>query len=215
MFGRFITFEGLDGSGKSTLIAGVRSAFEKSRSEVVVTREPGGTPFAEEIRRLILKTDGESPVSATEILLYEASRAQHVAKVIAPALRSGKTVLCDRFSESTVAFQCFARGISRAEVETLNRYAEQGVRPELVILLDLTVEESRRRQQGRQSQAGSEQADRIEREADDFHERVRNGFLTQAQEEPTRWFVLDAGLDPAKLLETTLAELRRRGWLEN
>lgn len=213
MTGRFISFEGLDGSGKSTLIAGVRQAFEQAQAEVLVTREPGGTPLAEEIRRLILKTDGEAPVSATEILLYEASRAQHVAKVIAPALRAGKNVLCDRFSESTVAFQCFARGISRTEVDSLNRYAEQGVRPELVILLDLTVEESRRRQKGREAQAGNAQADRIEREADDFHHRVRNGFLAQAQEEPTRWFVLDAGLDAASLLEKTLAELRRRGWL--
>ncbi len=213
MAGKFISFEGLDGSGKSTLIAGVRQAFERAQSEVVVTREPGGTPLAEEIRRLILKTDGESPVSATEILLYEASRAQHVAKVIAPALASDKTVLCDRFSESTVAFQCFARGISRTEVDSLNRYAEQGVRPELVVLLDLTVEESRRRQKGREAQAGSTQADRIEREADDFHQRVRNGFLAQAKEEPSRWFVLDAGLDAATLLERTLSELRRRGWL--
>lgn len=213
MAGKFISFEGLDGSGKSTLIAGVRQAFERAQSEVVVTREPGGTPLAEEIRRLILKTDGESPVSATEILLYEASRAQHVAKVIAPALASDKTVLCDRFSESTVAFQCFARGISRTEVDSLNRYAEQGVRPELVVLLDLTVEESRRRQKGREAQAGSAQADRIEREADDFHQRVRNGFLAQAKEEPSRWFVLDAGLDAATLLERTLSELRRRGWL--
>lgn len=213
MAGRFISFEGLDGSGKSTLIAGVRQAFEQARSEVVVTREPGGTPLAEEIRRLILKTDGEAPVSATEILLYEASRAQHVAKVIAPALRAGSTVLCDRFSESTVAFQCFARGISRTEVDLLNRYAEQGVRPELVILLDLTVEESRRRQKGREAQVGSVEADRIEREADDFHQRVRNGFLAQAKEEPSRWFVLDAGLDAATLLERTLSELRRRGWL--
>jgi dTMP kinase len=214
MAGRFISFEGLDGSGKSTLIAGVRGAFESVQREVIVTREPGGTPLAEEIRRLILRTDGEAPVSAAEILLYEASRAQHVAKVIAPALNSGKTVLCDRFSESTVAFQCFARGISRDEVDALNRYAEQGLRPGLVILLDLSVEESRRRQKRRETQDGSEQADRIEREADEFHERVRRGFLAQAHEEPSRWLVLDAGLDAATLLERTLSELSRRGWLE-
>lgn len=211
--GRFISFEGLDGSGKSTLIAGVKRALESAGLNVLVTREPGGTPLAEEIRHLILRNenDKEAPVSATEILLYEASRAQHVAKVIQPALKSGVVVLCDRFSESTVAFQCFARGLSRTDVDRLNRFAEQGSRPELVVLLDLTVAESRRRQSNR---AGP---DRIEKEADEFHEKVRQGFLAQAKEEakeePGRWFVVDAALSAEELLEKVLLELESRGWM--
>lgn len=208
--GHFLSFEGLDGAGKSTLIAGIRDAFlavEKDPARVIVTREPGGTPLAEKIRHLILKTEGEPPTPEAEILLYEASRAQHVAKVIAPAIKSGKIVLSDRFSESTIAFQCYGRGISQPEVEKLNRYAEQGTRPDLVILLDLTVEESRKRQKNRQA------ADRIELEADAFHERVRRGFLDQAKAEPSRWLVLNAGLRQEELLSTATQELRQRGWL--
>ena len=176
--------------------------------KVRVTREPGGTPLAEDIRSLILRTGQESPDSATEILLYEASRAQHVSKVIKPSLALGEWILCDRFSESTVAFQCFARGIDRDSVNFLNRFAEQGYRPELVVLLDLSVESSRRRQNRRAS------TDRMEQEADGFHERVRQGFLAQVKEEPLRWIVLDADSSPAELLRLTIAELTRRGWLK-
>lgn len=215
---RFLSFEGLDGSGKSTLISGIKSEIERRGLKVRLTREPGGTPLAEEIRRLILRTGDEgktdTPVAATEILLYEASRAQHVAQVIKPSLALGEWVLCDRFSESTVAFQCFARGLDREEVDRLNRFAEQGARPELVVLLDLSVAASRRRQNHRASKDASAAPDRIEREADDFHERVRQGFLAQAKEEPLRWLILDAELSSDELLKRTIAELERRGWLE-
>jgi dTMP kinase len=214
---RFLSFEGLDGSGKSTLIAGVKSELERRSITVRVTREPGGTPLAEEIRGLILRNPGshlEAPESATEILLYEASRAQHVAKVIRPSLALGDWVLCDRYSESTVAFQCFARGLDRTEVDRLNRFAEQGLRPELVVLLDLTVEASRSRQNRRASEDKSQAPDRIEKEADDFHERVRQGFLAQVREEPDRWFVLNAELSVDELFKRTMAELERRGWIE-
>lgn len=216
--GRFISFEGLDGSGKSTLIAGVKRALESAGLKVLVTREPGGTALAEEIRHLILRTGDEAPVAATEILLYEASRAQHVAKVIQPAINSGIVVLCDRFSESTVAFQCFARGLSRTDVDRLNRFAEQGVRPELVVLLDLTVSESRRRQSiraaGQKAASQSDASpDRIELEADEFHEKVRQGFLAQVQEDPDRWFVIDAALGADQLLTRVLDDLEKRGWI--
>ncbi len=205
----FISFEGLDGSGKSTLIKSLKQHLEQAGLKVVVTREPGGTPLAEEIRDLILRTGHEAPVAATEVLLYEASRAQHVAKVIRPALNAGSWVLCDRFSESTVAFQCFARGVNRAEVDWLNRFAEQGTRPAAVVLLDLSVEASRRRQNRRQDQS-AQQRDRIENEADEFHTRVRNGFLAQAAAEPARWIVLDAELSPDELLSTLLSALQQR-----
>lgn len=211
---RFLSFEGLDGSGKSTLIAGLKAELERRSIKVRVTREPGGTPLAEDIRGLILRTGAEAPGSETEILLYEASRAQHVSKVIKPSLALGEWVLCDRYSESTVAFQCFARGIDRASVDFLNRYAEQGYRSELVVLLDLTVEASRARQNRRAtSDDGGKAIDRMEQEADGFHERVRQGFLAQVKEEPTRWFVLNADLSPSELLKATVDELLRRGWL--
>lgn len=212
---RFLSFEGLDGSGKSTLIEGLRAELERRRIKVRVTREPGGTLLAEEIRNLILRPEGaEAPVAATEVLLYQASRAQHVAKVIAPSLALGEWVLCDRFSESTVAFQCFARGIDRSDVDRLNRFAEQGLRPELVVYLDLSVEASRARQNRRAEKDAARSLDRIEKEADDFHERVREGFLAQVKEEPLRWFVLDADLSPSDLLSKTVDELSRRGWFE-
>lgn len=211
---RFLSFEGLDGSGKSTLMKGVRAELERRGLPVRVTREPGGTPLAEDIRNLILRTGHEAPVAATEILLYEASRAQHVAKVIAPALKAGEWVLCDRFSESTVAFQCFARGIDRGDVDRLNRYAEQGHRPELVMLLDLSVETSRKRQNRRVDENVGAELDRMEKEADDFHERVRAGFLAQAKQEPNRWLVLDADLSAEQLLAKAIAELESRGWLK-
>ncbi len=211
---RFLSFEGLDGSGKSTLIAGLMAELERRSVKVRVTREPGGTPLAEDIRSLILRTGDEAPVPATEVLLYEASRAQHVSKVIKPSLALGEWVLCDRYSESTVAFQCFARGLDRVEIDRLNRFAEQGYRPELVVLLDLTVEVSRRRQNRRASEASGKSLDRMEQEADDFHERVREGFLAQVREELDRWFVLDADLPSDVLLEKTVSELVRRGWIK-
>lgn len=208
MKGKFLVFEGLDGSGKSTLIRGLEVELRNRGLRLRLTREPGGTPLAEDIRRLLLRTDSEVPAPATELLLYAASRAQHVANVIYPTLAQGEWVLCDRFTASTVAFQCFARGLNRADVDWLNQFATQGTRPDLTILLDLTVEESRRRQHGRA-------ADRMEKESHDFHEAVRNGYLAQAKENPKEWLVLDANLSPQELVQKTLREFKDRGWLES
>jgi dTMP kinase len=203
----FLVFEGLDGSGKSTLIQSLAAEINLKNLEFVITREPGGTPMAEEIRNLLLRTDHESPEPATELLLYAASRAQHVACVIQPALSRGDWVLCDRFSPSTVAFQSFARGLARKDIDWLNAFAEQGTEPDLVILLDLSIEESRRRQSGRAA------ADRMEKEKAAFHEAVRQGYLAQAKERPQSWLVLDARETPEALKAKVVAELERRGWL--
>lgn len=211
--GVFLAFEGLDGSGKSTLIQGLASELKHRAQNLILTREPGGTPLAEEIRGLLLRTDHEAPVAATELLLYAASRAQHVAKVIRPALERGEWVLCDRFAASSVAFQCFARSLPRADVDWLNQFAMQGTSPRLNILLDLTVEESQRRQAGRVQ--GGQQSDRMERESHDFHQAVRRGFLTQAQEVPERWLVLDATQSPAELLSRVIRALEERQWLKS
>ncbi len=203
----FLVFEGLDGSGKSTLIQLVSAELRERGLAFALTREPGGTPLAEEIRKLLLRTGHESPVATTELLLYAASRAQHVAKVIKPAIESGTWILCDRFLASSVAFQSFARGLPRPEIDWLNTFAIQGAKPDLTILLDLTVEESFRRQDGRSEK------DRMESESKNFHEAVRQGYLAQAKEDPSSWLVLDARETP-EVLKTKLVEtLEARGWL--
>ena len=214
--GRFLVFEGLDGSGKSTLIKLLDLELRQKGIRTRLTREPGGTPLAEDIRRILLRTDAEVPAPETELLLYSASRAQHVARVIKPALESGEWVLCDRFSASTVAFQCYARGLSRDHVNWLNHFAEQGSSPDLTFLVDVTVDESSRRQ-GKRIEGGGEAADRMEREARDFHERVRQGYLAQSEEDAkaglNRWSKLDGTKSPDELLTLTRSELMMRKWL--
>jgi dTMP kinase len=179
---------------------------------VVRTREPGGTALGDQIREMILKTDGPAPTPRTELLLYEASRAQHVDQVIQPALKKNIWVLCDRFSASSIAFQAGGREISEEWVERLNEFATDGLNADLTILLDLSVEESRKRRNLRQS-SGGEREDRIESEADTFHERVRKSFLDQAKRNPRKWLVLNAGDTPAELLKQTLAHIRSLQWL--
>jgi dTMP kinase len=208
---RFLVFEGLDGSGKSTLMNAVDLELRRRGLSMVRTREPGGTPLAEDIRKLLLKTDGETPVAPTELLLYSASRAQHVSNVIKPALARGEWVMCDRFSASTVSFQCFARKLSRPDIDWLNRFAEQSTSPDLYLLLDLTVDESERRQ-GKRQGAG-QAADRMERESREFHEAVRQGYLAQAKENPSGWLVLDAMKSPEEMKDRVIAEFERRKWL--
>jgi dTMP kinase len=214
----FLVFEGLDGSGKSTLIQLLTGELSNRGLRLTLTREPGGTPLAEDIRKLLLRTEAESPVAATELLLYAASRAQHVSRVIRPALDRGEWVFCDRFSASTVAFQCFARGLSRVDVDWLNLFAQQGVKPDLTILLDLTVEESRRRQDGRSKQSsanvGGPGGDRMEQESRDFHEAVRRGYLEQVKENPGAWIVLDASQSSEQMKEKVLQEFKGRKWLD-
>lgn len=208
----FIVFEGLDGSGKSTLIKGLTAELESRGQKFRLTREPGGTPLAEEIRNLLLRTDSEAPVAATELLLYAASRAQHVAGVIQPSLRKGEWVICDRFSASSVAFQCFARGLDRSQIDWLNTFAQAGTSPDLYVLVDVTVDESERRQSKRIE--GGQKADRMESEKREFHESVRRGYLAQAKENPKGWLVLDGTLSPEDLRNELIAKLKERGWLK-
>ncbi len=180
-------------------------------TQVLRTREPGGTPLGDEIRNMILRIDGQFPTARTELLLYEANRAQHVDLVIRPALEQNKWVLCDRFIASSVAFQAGGRKISTEWVERLNEFAADGIAPDLTVLLDLSVEESHRRRTSRQSKKGGRQ-DRIESEADNFHERVRQSFLGQAAHQPQKWLILDAAKSTDELLEQLLAHLRGMQW---
>lgn len=209
----FIVFEGLDGSGKSSLMSALEKELLSKKLSVVRTREPGGTPLGDEIRNMILRPEGPAPTSRTELLLYEASRAQHVDQVIRPHLQKNYWVLCDRYSASSVAFQAGGRSISIEWVEKLNEFATDSVKPELTVLLDLSVEESRRRRQTRQTVVGS-QEDRIESEADAFHERVRKSFLEQAEQNPRHWLILDAGHTPEKLIEELLKHLKELRWVQ-
>ncbi|PIS11951.1 MAG: dTMP kinase [Bdellovibrio sp. CG10_big_fil_rev_8_21_14_0_10_47_8] len=208
----FVVFEGLDGSGKSSLMTAFESELKTKGLEAVRTREPGGTPLGDQIREMILSTDGPAPTARTELLLYEASRAQHVDMVIRPALKKQQWVLCDRFSASSIAFQAGGRAISENWVEQLNQFATDGLKPELTVLLDLSVDESRRRRNSRQA-AGGGQEDRIESEADSFHQRVRKSFLDQAQRDPKHWLVLDAAETPEQLLTRLLTHIRGLQWL--
>lgn len=185
---------------------------QKRSVKFIRTREPGGTPLGDEIRNIILRKEGPAPVSRTELLLYEASRAQLVEQVIRPALQNKTWVLCDRFAASSVAFQGGGRGISEQDVHSLNSFATGGLKPDVTVLLDLPVEESRRRRQGRGAASG-ESEDRIESEADTFHEKVRQSFLKQAAAEPKSWLVLNAEETPQQLFEKLLAALQQRGLL--
>ena len=204
----FLAFEGLDGAGKSTLINGLKAEFQKRQVECVLTREPGGSELGDEIRQMLLRIKGDAPVPRTEALLYQAARAQHVERLIRPALAAGKWVLSDRFDASSVAFQAGGRAIDRAQIDWLNNFATAGVIPDLNILLDLTVEESQRRTNSR-----AREADRFEREAVEFHEKVRQAFLALAQERPQAWLVLSASEPSVQMLQKILNELRARQWL--
>lgn len=181
--GMFITFEGGDGSGKSTQIQSVRDWFESRGREVIVTREPGGTELGTEIRRLV--QNGPEDVDArTEALLYAADRAYHVATVIAPALERGAVVLGDRYIDSSLAYQGAARSLGVDEIASLSAWATQGLYPSLTFLLDLPPEVGARRR--------TDAPDRMERESMDFHERVRHQYLRLADAEPERIVVIDA-----------------------
>ena len=181
--GMFITFEGGDGSGKSTQIQSVRDWFESRGREVIVTREPGGTELGTEIRRLV--QNGPEAVDArTEALLYAAARAYHVATVIRPALERGAVVLGDRYIDSSLAYQGAARSLGVDEIASLSAWATQGLYPSLTFLLDLPPEVGARRR--------TDAPDRMERESMDFHERVRHEYLRLADAEPDRIVVIDA-----------------------
>ena len=181
--GVFITFEGGDGSGKSTQIQSVRDWFESRGREVIVTREPGGTELGTEIRRLV--QNGPEDVDArTEALLYAADRAYHVATVIRPALERGAVVLGDRYIDSSLAYQGAARSLGVDEIASLSSWATQGLYPSLTFLLDLPPEVGARRR--------TDAPDRMERESMDFHERVRHEYLRLADAEPERIVVIDA-----------------------
>lgn len=191
MNGKFITFEGPEGGGKSTHIKLLADFLRSKGKEVLVTREPGGTRLAELIRGLVREELEDPPVPRSEVLLFLAARAQVVSEVIRPALEKGVWVLCDRFSDSTFAYQGYGRGLDVEKLRLLNDFATQGLVPDLTILLDVPLEVSASRLLARQASTSSS-ADRIEKAGDGFHSRLREGFLKMAALEKERFVVLDS-----------------------
>jgi dTMP kinase len=183
--GLFLTFEGPEGAGKSTQVRLLVDHLEAQGRDVTVTREPGGTPTAEAIREVLIGGRAQSMSDTCELLLMLAGRADHVAGRIRPALEAGGVVICDRFVDSTVAYQGGARGIDRERIDELNRFVCQDAWPDLTILLDLPPEVGLRR-------ASIYGADRIEQEGLEFHRRVRQAYLDLAEADPERFVVVDA-----------------------
>lgn len=197
---RLVTLEGGEGAGKTTVLNALRDALRSSGMEVVCTREPGGTPLAEQIRSLLLDTHHEVPAFETELLLMFAARAQHVRETILPALQRGAWVLSDRFTDSSYAYQGGGRGLDAAFIAELERRVV-GIQPGLTLLLDLGVSQGRDRTRGRDLERAGNGPDRIERERDEFFERVRAAYLSRAAAEPLRFRVIDA-TPPADVVAT-------------
>lgn len=200
--GCFVTLEGIEGSGKSSLLTPLKSHFEQCGKKVLVTREPGGTDLGNKLRDLILHYEAEQLHPMTELLLIQAARAQHVAQVVLPAMQTYDLVLCDRFTHSTLAYQCAGRGLDRALVDHLNGLATMGLRPDLTILLDLPTEAAHERRKSR-----AIVQDRFENEKSQFHDIVRAAYLDLAQEKNQRIIVFDASLAPSELKKAVATEI--------
>jgi dTMP kinase len=200
MTGLFITFEGGEGCGKSTQIAALKARLEALGKTVVQTREPGGTALGESVRKLLQYDDaGQGMSPEAELLLFAASRAQHVRELIAPAIAEGQIVLCDRFLDSTTVYQGVARAIDSKKVDTINQFAIGDTNPDLTILIDLPPEIGLARVHAR----SDGQLDRMEKEAIEFFQAVRQGYLDLAKSEPKRFLVLD-GSQSVEELETQI-----------
>jgi dTMP kinase len=188
--GRFITFEGIDGCGKTTQFRLLAHWLREHAVQVVETVEPGGTPIGQQIRRILLDPASAEIQPRAELLLYFASRAQNVEQVIRPALAAGNTVLCDRFTDSTLVYQGCGRGLDTGVVRDLDRIACQGLKPDVTVLIDIDLETSLQRARRRNERTGPAES-RIDEEDAAFHDRVRRGYLALAQAEPDRIVVID------------------------
>jgi len=204
MYGQFITFEGGEGAGKSTMIERSRLWLLEHGHRVLSTREPGGTPLAEKIRTLVLGREQGSLCPAAELLLVFAARAQHLEELIRPALERGETVLCDRFTDATWAYQGAGRGMPGASIAALEQVVHGDLQPDLTLLLDLPVET------GMARIAARGKADRIEQEPLEFFERVRQNYLQRAAAAPERFVVIDAAREETAVWRQVEKVLRQR-----
>lgn len=205
MQAKFITLEGVEGVGKTSNLAFVKSYLESLDISVLVTREPGGTELSEEIRDLLLRPRAEPVAEMTELLLIFAARAQHVENVILPALQRGTWVLCDRFVDATFAYQGGGRGLSIESIEKLETLVLQGLKPDLTLLLDLPVEQGIERALARAA------LDRFEQEKQEFFQSVRAAYLARAKQEPKRLKIIDAAPAIAEVQRSIAAVLQAEG----
>ena len=197
----FITFEGVEGSGKTTQIQRLRKYFTQKGISCKVTREPGGCLIGEKIRKILLNPDHHEMVPMTELLLYEAARAQHMTEVIMPFLKKGGVVLCDRFIDASIAYQGYGRRVDLRWIERLNHLSAQGIRPDVTFLLDCPTDVGLERALQRNRALKREREERFEREKIQFHRRVRRGYLTIAKKEPRRVKVIDTREGEDKVFE--------------
>lgn len=204
MTGRFITLEGIEGAGKSTVAKFVREFLESRGIKVVATREPGGTPLAERVRSLVLDRQGEPITPATETLLMFAARGLHLENLIRPALARGEWVVCDRFTDATRAYQGAGRGVRGEWIEQLAAEVQRGLKPDCTLLLDLSVEKGLERVRLR---SGPTPTDRFEEEPARFFERVREAYLEIARAEPGRVRIVDASVSVAEVQRQVAAVL--------
>lgn len=203
MKGKLITIEGPDGAGKTTQVKKISEYLRTKGFKVLVTREPGGTSLGEKLRKLLLTLEGESPVPEAEALIYAASRAQLVKKVIVPALENGYIVLCDRFVDSSLAYQGWARGLGIKELTDINGWFLKNNWPDLTIILDVDPGQSLKRLR--------KEKDRLERENFEFHKKVREGFLKVHSIYPNRTRLVDASNNPEQVFEAILFEIEKSG----
>lgn len=201
MPGVFITFEGIEGSGKSTQISRLLQYLMNSGRPTTLTREPGGTPIGDQVRKILLDPANRLLDPTAELLLYAASRAQHLREVIRPALDAGRVVLCDRFSDATLAYQGHGRGLSIDTIRELDTIVTAGLRPRLTILLDIDAATGVGRARGRNTIQGLHGEARFENEEIAFHNRVRDGYLDLAKEDPGRIRIVDAARTPEAIQE--------------
>lgn len=188
----FITFEGIEGCGKSTQLQMLAQLLTDQGRSVTVTREPGGCPIADQVRSILLDAGNHAMTPLAELLLYAAARAQHMTEVVLPALRAGRIVLCDRFTDATAAYQGYGRQLDMTVIRQLNQLATTGVAPQLTILLDCPVEIGLERAMARINSSCGAREERFEMEALSFHRRVREGYLTLAAKEPERFVIIDS-----------------------
>ena len=202
----FITFEGGEGSGKSTAIRKIVAELEKEGHEVVLTREPGGTPISEEIRNVILDKKNTDMDPRTEALLYAASRRQHIVQKILPALKEGKLVLCDRFLDSSLAYKGGARGLGIENVLNVNLFATEGLEPDLTVLFDISPEEGL----ARIAANSGREVNRLDVEKLSFHKKVREAFHTLAKANPKRYAIIDASKDKETVYQEAYQAIEER-----
>ena len=207
----FVTLEGVEGSGKSTLVKLLKEKIDAAGIPFLLTREPGGCALGQQIRPLLLNTSQVLEPRA-ELFLFLADRAQHVRDVILPALNAGKLVLCDRYADSTIAYQGYGRGMNVGMLQALNDFSTGGLWPDLTLLLDIAPEKGLARARGRNNAAGLDvEEGRFEAETLEFHTKIRQGFLARATKYPHRFHVLNAELSPESLVEQAWNEIMNKG----